>query len=351
MNAPATLSSLKALLVVSLLSVPAASLPNRGTFDWDKTKHVIAFGDSYTYVQGTAGLQNFSFIGDYLPGDFAYTPETLLSNRIVQNFTGTAEGGPNWIEYLTGCGVKPGLTSPLTCKKQLWDFAFAGADVAEEFTPLHHPYTIPLVNQTQQFLTYGDATLKKKSCANPLKTLIAIWIGINDINDSAKYAVPSFQAFYGSILDRVFSSSVAPLLDAGYRNFLFVNLPPLDKTPSNLLKAPAVRSPNVTMIGWWNDALAERAESLNRQDGVTAMVYDANSFLNGVLDNPSRYGVKNTTAFCAGYLQADVLTDPGKYGCPVPLSEYFWFNSGHMTSHVHEVMAPDMERFLISRST
>jgi hypothetical protein len=50
----------------------------------------------------------------------------------VQNFTGTAEGGPNWIEYLTGCGVKPGLTSPLTCKRQLWDFAFAGADVSEE---------------------------------------------------------------------------------------------------------------------------------------------------------------------------------------------------------------------------
>jgi phospholipase/lecithinase/hemolysin len=300
-------------------------------------------------------------------------PDTLLRNQIVQNFTGTAEGGPNWIEYLTGCGVEPGLTSPLTCKRQLWDFAFAGADVSEELyvlpffslqlspasvitdqevysTPLHHPYTIPLVNQTQQFLTYGDAVLKKKVCLNPSKALVAIWIGINDINDSAKYAVPSFRAFYASILDRVFSSSVAPLVEAGYSNFLFVNLPPLDKTPSNLLKAPAVRSPNATMVGWWNDALAERATSLDGQKGVTAMVYDANSFLNGVLEDPSRYGVRNTTGFCAGYLQADVLTDAGRYGCPVPISEYFWFNSGHMTSHVHEVMAPDMERFLLEHS-
>ena len=325
-------------------------------------------------MQGTAGLQNFSFIGDYLPGDFAYAPETLLTNQIVQNFTGTAEGGPNWIEYLTGCGVKPGLTSPLTCKLQLWDFAFAGADVAEELyvfspsrpfflatkvgltqknnsTPLHHPYTIPLVNQTQQFLTYGDAVLKKKACLNPLKALVAIWIGINDINDSAKYPVPSFASLYASILDRVFSSSVDPLISAGYRNFLFVNLPPLDRTPSNLARAPAARSPNATMVGWWNAALAERAAELDgKEQGVTAMVYDANSFLNGVLDDPGRYGVANTTGFCAGYLQADVLTDPGKYGCPVPVGEYFWFNSGHMTSHVHELMAPDVERFLLSRS-
>ncbi|KAB5539331.1 lysophospholipase A [Coniochaeta sp. 2T2.1] len=345
-------SSLKVLLCASLLSIPAAALPQRGTFDWDKTKHVVAFGDSYTYIQGTAGLQNFSFIGDYLPGNFAYTPDTLLSNKIVQNFTGTAEGGPNWIEYLTDRGVKPGLTSPLTCKRQLWDFAFAGADVAEEFTPLHHPYTIPLVNQTQQFLAYGDDVLKRRACLNPARTLVAIWIGINDINDSAKSTtIPSFAAFYASILDRVFSSSVSSLLSAGYRNFLFVNLPPLDKTPSNLLKQPEARTPNATMVGWWNDALAERVGALDKTgEGVTAMGYDANEFLNGVLETPERYGVRNTTGYCAGYLQADVLTDPGKYGCPVPVGEYFWFNSGHMTSHVHEVMAPDVERFLRERS-
>ncbi|KAB5571848.1 lysophospholipase A [Coniochaeta sp. 2T2.1] len=345
-------SSLKALLYASLLIIPAAALPKRGTFDWDKTKHVVAFGDSYTYIQGTAGLQNFSFIGDYLPGNFAYTPETLLSNKIVQNFTGTAEGGSNWIEYLTDCGVTPGLTSPVTCERQLWDFAFAGADVAEEFTPLHHPYTVPLVNQTQQYLAYGDAVLKRRACLNPARTLVAIWIGINDINDSAKSTTtPSFAAFYASILDRVFSTSVSSLLSAGYRNFLFVNLPPLDKTPSNLLKQPAARTPNATMVGWWNDVLAERVRELDKtEEGVTAMVYDANRFLNGVLETPERYGVRNTTGFCAGYLQADVLTDPGKYGCPVSVGEYFWFNSGHMTSHVHEVMAPDVERFLRERS-
>ncbi|TPX12519.1 uncharacterized protein E0L32_000696 [Thyridium curvatum] len=288
----------------------------------------LAFGDSYTFVQGTHGHQNFSFIGDYLPKNFAYTPQDLLSNRIVQNFTGTAEGGPNWVEFLTGCGVHKGLHSPLLCKKQLWDFAFAGADVSESFTPLHHDFTIPLVNQTQQFLAYGQDVFKKKLCVDPDRTLVAIWIGINDINDSAKYNV-SFPHFYDSIISAIFSESADPLYGAGYRHFLFVNLPPLDRTPSNQRKVSPL--PSKEMIQWWNGVLERRSEMFEQtHEGSTSMLFDANTFLNYVMDNAGKYRITNTTDFCAGYGQADVLQEWEKYGCPVPLSQYFWFNSGHM---------------------
>jgi len=43
----------------------------------------LAFGDSYTYVQGTAGRQNSTFIGDYF--NFSFTEEKLLNDKIVQN--------------------------------------------------------------------------------------------------------------------------------------------------------------------------------------------------------------------------------------------------------------------------
>lgn len=43
----------------------------------------IAFGDSYTYVQGTKGRQNSTFIGDYF--NFSFTEQELLDNKIVQN--------------------------------------------------------------------------------------------------------------------------------------------------------------------------------------------------------------------------------------------------------------------------
>ncbi|PPQ91703.1 hypothetical protein CVT25_012916 [Psilocybe cyanescens] len=53
----------------------------RPKFNWDRIKFVHAFGDSYSFVYGTQGLANFSFIGDAL--DFSFTPQQLLSNEIV----------------------------------------------------------------------------------------------------------------------------------------------------------------------------------------------------------------------------------------------------------------------------
>lgn len=197
-------------------------------------------------------------------------------------------------------------------------------------TPLHHNFTIPLVHQTQQFLTYGQPVFEDELEVSPSETLVAIWIGINDINDLAKATGPyDFPSVFDSIISSIFSLSVTPLFDAGYQNFLFVNLPPLDRTPGNVKKPNP--SPNSTMIGWWDETLEKYSDDFASQnDGVTTLVFDANTFLNDVLDNASDYGITNTTDYCAGYLYADVLTDWEKYGCSGPLDTYFWFNSGHM---------------------
>ncbi|KAF2796025.1 carbohydrate esterase family 16 protein [Melanomma pulvis-pyrius CBS 109.77] len=318
-----------ALLELAALAhiVRSSCIPaNKPHFDWDDTQYLIAFGDSYTFVQGSAGYPNYSFIGSYLPNQFSFTPDTLLTSSIIQNFTATAEGGPNWVEYLTGCGLKNN-TRPSTCDIQLWDFAFAGADVAEEFLPLHHNYTVPLVNQTQQYLTYAEPVIGKKM--NKGRALVAVWIGINDVNDSVKQLVGvSLKEFWDTLVATVFKETVQPMYDAGYRNFLFVNLPPLDRTSANQkLAAPR---PNKEEVGWWNSALEmHRKRFAQAHPKAKTMLYNANAFLNGVMDNPGKYGIKNTTDYCAAYNQLDVLTTPEKYGC-LPLDQYFWYNSGHL---------------------
>lgn len=285
----------------------------------------IAFGDSYTFVHGTAGREAYSFIGDYLPSNFSFTPKELLTDKIVQNYNGTSAGGPNWVEFLSGCGVADGLHSPAACDVQLWDFAFAGADVSEAFTPLHHDYTVPLVNQTQQYLTWAEPVIGRR--IDKERALVAIWIGINDMNDLADYE-GDFQALYDQILDAVFRQTVQPLYKAGYHDFLLVNLPPLDRTPGNVgVEEP---SPSKQMLDWWNGSLDKHtARFAHGHKDATALVYDANSFLNRVLDHPAKYGFENTTAFCPGYADETVVTDPGKFGC-TPIEGYFWFNSGHM---------------------
>ncbi|CAJ2503174.1 Uu.00g105680.m01.CDS01 [Anthostomella pinea] len=342
-----TRSSLAALAVVALAARVRAGRIPKPYFNWDETKHLIAFGDSYSFVQGTAGYPEYSFIGNYLPDDFSFTPETLLSNKIVQNFTGTAEGGPNWVEYLTGCGLEPGVTSPQDCEMQLWDFAFAGADVSEEFLALHHNFTTPLVNQTQQYLTWAEPVIGKKM--DKSKALVAIWIGINDISDSAKFTNVTFAEFYDQLISTVFMQSVQPLHDAGYSSFLFVNLPPLDRTAANVVAEEPL--PSKAMIGLWDDALVRHSRGFAAENpAAKTMVYDANTFLNGVLDEPQNYGITNTTAYCASYDDPEVQTNPAKFDC-LPLDQYFWYNSGHMTSHTHKVMAPHMAKFLREQST
>ncbi|KAE8151289.1 hypothetical protein BDV25DRAFT_128894 [Aspergillus avenaceus] len=331
------------LLSIAASAYLAAALPNsskeRQSFDWGSIQYLIAFGDSYTYVQGTEGLQNFSFIGDQLHYD--YDAHTLLTNKIVQNQTATAEGGPNWVEFLTRCGVEEGLTSPLNCSKQLWDFAFAGADISVAHTPLHHNYTISFVNQVAQYKQYGYPALKH--IVEPSKTLFTIWIGINDINDSAQYAV-HFPTFYNELMRTLFSS-IQDLYSLGYRSYLFMNLPPLDRTPSNQKKANP--SPNATQVAWFNAALEHHIDSFNRQHPDTnALLFDAHSTLNDMIDHPAGYGIANTTSFCPGYDQPDIEWNHHAYGCPTPLDTYFWFNSGHLTSHVHKVLAEALERSL-----
>ncbi|KAF7587255.1 hypothetical protein BBP40_007494 [Aspergillus hancockii] len=330
------------LAVAASVSLTVA-LPSKSTgkhgFDWDSIQYLIAFGDSYTYVQGTEGHQNYSFIGDQL--NFEYDAQTLLNNKIVQNQTATAEGGPNWVEYITGCGLEEGLTSPFSCTRQLWDFAFAGADISVEHTPLHHNFTVSLVNQVTQYRRYGYPVLKH--VVEPSSTLVAIWIGINDINDSAKYDV-HFPTFYNELMDTLFAS-VQVLYSLGYRSYLFVNLPPLDRTPANQVRASP--SPNSTQVTWFNDALAQHAGSFNeRHSDTNVLVFDAHSVLSDMMDFPAQYGIQNTTHFCPGYDQPDIDWSYPAYGCPTPLDTYFWFNSGHLTSHVHKQLAKTLERKL-----
>ncbi|KAI1867891.1 uncharacterized protein JN550_006698 [Neoarthrinium moseri] len=307
---------------LALRSTPRATEP---AFVWNETK--IAFGDSYSFIQGTAGLLGFTFIGSGRADQIAFTPEELLTNEILQSYTATAEGGPNWLEFLTGCGLENG-TLPSTCDVQLWDFACAGAAVSDEYLPRHADYVNPLVNQTQQYLTYAEPVIGVDM--DKSKALVAIWIGINDVVDTVNSLSDSigYKDFWSEIISAIFSQSVQPMYDAGYRDFLLLNLPPLDRTSANqklVLSRPSTRA-----IRYWNEKLAGQADVFAQDNsGANMMVYDANMFLNGVMDDPEPYGITNTRDYCDAWDEPDVATDPAKYGCE-PLDQYFWFNSAHL---------------------
>jgi hypothetical protein len=69
-------------LATSALASPVQS-QGKNKFDWHKIKSLIAFGDSYTYVQGVSGHPNYTYIGDNFK--LSFTSAELFSNRIIQN--------------------------------------------------------------------------------------------------------------------------------------------------------------------------------------------------------------------------------------------------------------------------
>lgn len=183
---------------------------------------------------------------------------------------------------------------------------------------------------------------------NKNRALVAVWIGINDVNDSLNNSTEGYLELWERIIKAVFEQTVKRMYDTGYYNFLILNLPPLDRTPHNQRTSKPL--PNATMVEEWNIILARHIESFSKtNDGAKMMLYDANRFLNGVMDDPATYGIKNTTSYCAAYQQLDVLKNPARHGCQ-PLNEYFWYNQGHMSSHTHKVMAPHLAQFLGDQS-
>ena len=196
--------------------------------------------------------------------------------------------------------------------------------------------------QIQQFISYGDPAL------SPLlpkpNTLIASWIGINDIADSAKISRANRSPTYYATLQAKHMQLFDRVYDLGYRHFLFLNLPPLDRIPAFIGAAdPRV---NRTMVRWFNDELESAVGRFagNHSDASVG-VFDVDALLRRVLDEPRRFQIVNTTGFCAGFYQLDVLTRPWKYGCK-PLRGYFWYDSLHVTFRVHEIIASALRTFL-----
>ncbi|KAF9468508.1 hypothetical protein BDZ94DRAFT_1287020 [Collybia nuda] len=287
-------------------------------FKWDAIKYVYAFGDSYSFVQGSRGFANFSFIGDAL--NFSFTPAELLSNEIVPR--NTSSEGSNWLEYLTGCfGGRPSA-----CPKQLWNFAFAGADIDTALLPPHHNYTIPLVDQVKQWVTYASTIIP-----HPVgETLTTWWIGINDTGDTINNAtITDFDAFWELEMTSYFKA-VQLAHDQGLRNHIFINVPPGNRAPASIGN-PTKAATLKLHIDQYNAILTKYvARFVVANPDAIVLSFDANTWFNFILDNPDANGFTDVTSFCT-------CSDP---------EGYFWYNSGHPTQAVHKLFANAIEALL-----
>lgn len=246
---------------------------------WKGIKHAFIFGDSYTTTGfNQTGVQP--------------TPTNPLGNPTYPGWT--ASNGPNWVDYLT---VKYNASTLLT-----YNLAYGGATINSALVAPWKPEVSSVAEQIEN--EWFPAYASKPSTApwSSSDTLFAIFDGINDVGNSWYQGLPATTTLNAEIF-AVYHGIVMELYYAGARNFAFLNVPPVDRSPLAKLNTAAEQAQEKADILAWNTALADMAACLkDEKPDVNVFTVDANKYFTQVLDKPSTFkataNYKNTTAYC-----------------------------------------------------
>lgn len=253
----------------------------------------------------------------------------------------TSANGPNWVDFLT--------TTYNQSLLQTVNLAYGGATIDSALVAQYLP-TVLDVNQqiNNEYLpTYTPSpSFFPWQSTN---TLFSIFIGINDIGNSYTQAnatalVPLIFAEYASLVDQLYHS--------GARNFLFLNVPPVDRSPLIVAAGLADAALEKAAIATWNARLASLAHNLTRTyHDTTTFLFDTHAAFTTVLDYPCSFpqtcAYKNTTDYCVAYENGTPswYTDDAAE-CGISVDEYFWLNTLHPTFRMHNVTAELVARQL-----
>ncbi|KAM5544881.1 hypothetical protein V8D89_001779 [Ganoderma adspersum] len=232
----------------------------------------FSFGDSYTQTGFTTT--------DVIP-----VPGNPLGNPPYPGYT--AVGGTNWIDVDTTVYNKSLVLT--------YNYAYGGATINASLVAPYEPTVLSLIDQVNEFL--GQAANKPATAPwTSENALFSVWIGINDIGNSY-YQSGDRDAFSDVLLDSYFSQ-IQQLYDVGARNFLFINVPPVDRSPLMLAQSADAQALEKTVITGYNSKLAARAQSFAAANaGVKTWLWDSNAAFTTVLDDPTAYGFVDNTSY------------------------------------------------------
>jgi len=307
---------------------------NRGHYyGLESLKYLFVFGDSYT----TTGFN----LTDGSPLPSASNP---LGNPAYPGYT--AVNGPNWVDFLT---VKYNRSI-----LQTWNLAYGGATIDSALVEPYLPTVLSLKEQVETlYLPYLSVPPKKPKSPYPRWTsedsLFLTWIGINDVGNT--YWNQNY-TFNNVLFDEYFSLQ-QKLYDTGARNFVFINVPPVDRSPlttqQGSISAQAESLEHADLLDY-NTKLNERVEKFVKDnEGTTALYFDASSVFTYILDHPITRDWKflNTTTYCVDYENGTPAVNTFDADCGIPVDEYFWLNTLHPTYLVQEQVAKALAEILV----
>lgn len=295
------------LLAASLLGVGASTGSPSGAATVPDPLYYFAFGDSYTTTAfDNTGTQP--------------SPGNPLGNPPLGQ--GTFSGGLNYVGWLA---TKYNYTTVLA-----YDFAIAGATISDSLVPTADPSIHTFEQQVESYFEPEYTTSTSTSTRPPWTpdtAIFSVFFGINDIGlplTSEPQYLEDMDTRIPELLDSYFSLC-ANLHDQGARRFMFVGVPPSDRSPyieglgANVAAAWSAWANN------FNGQLASRITTFaSSYSGVVAATYDYHRWMTAVLDDPTAYGFPD-----ASCINADGVS------C-------IWWNNYHPGSKLNDLLAAQM---------
>ncbi|KAJ5616406.1 hypothetical protein N7537_001520 [Penicillium hordei] len=266
-------------------------------------------GDSYTQTEFTVdGTQPSTTnpmgnpMGNPTLGE-CYPPEQIL---IIQIGTGTTSGGTNWVGYLTTLyNASPVLS---------YNFAVGGATIDNSIVDTK---VKDVTSQVRDFeLAYSE-----KPISAPWSSDNAV-IGWGHQNAQPSVLVPTLMAQYKFLIEKLYAS--------GGRKFLFLNVPPTDRSPMAIKEGSEAVKTYATWMKAYNDVMMiyvfiSYIVSIKLTwPQTTIVLYDTWSFMPKILDDPQTYGFPNAMYF-----------NENGTSC-------IWWNHYHPGQNHHKLQAADM---------
>jgi phospholipase/lecithinase/hemolysin len=183
-----------------------------------------------------------------------------------------------------------------------YNLAYGGATIDSALVAPYLPTVSSVAQQIENefFATY--AAQSPAAAWTSDDTLFAIFDGINDVGNSWWRNTTGLN---NAIYD-VYRGLVDELYQAGARNFAFLNVPPVDRSPLMMAHSVLNQSNEHMDILSWNNDLISMAQSLKAdKPDVNVFTIDTNKYFTEVLNNPASFPqtalYKNTTAYCDAY--------------------------------------------------
>lgn len=130
-------------------------------------------------------------------------------------------------------------------------------------------------------------------------------------------------------------AQVETLYESGARSFLFLTVPPIDRSPLMIQNGEYTTSGVKASTADYNFQLSERAAAfVQAHPDSEAKIYDTSRVFNTLLNSADALGYVNVTGYAEPYQNGtpERTTQVDGYA---PVSSYFWLNSLHPVFTVH----------------